>query len=55
MIRLRKDLEGHIRGVVKTFGIRMSGIGQGLQRQAFRDQLAAALSTPTVISPEVPK
>ena len=31
MIRLRKDLEGHIRGVVKTFGIRMSGIGQGRQ------------------------
>jgi len=42
LIRLRKDLEGHIRGVLKTFGIRMTGIGQGRQRQAFRDQLAAA-------------
>ncbi|TRD14905.1 IS110 family transposase [Palleronia caenipelagi] len=42
LIRLRKDLEGHIRGVLKTFGIRMSGIGQGQQRQAFRDQLAKA-------------
>lgn len=42
LIRLRKDLEGHIRGVLKTFGIRMTGIGQGGQRQAFRDQLAAA-------------
>ena len=42
LIRLRKDLEGHIRGVLKTFGIRMIGIGQGRQRQAFRDQLAAA-------------
>ena len=41
LIRLRKDLEGHIRGVLKTFGIRMIGIGQGRQRQAFRDQLAA--------------
>lgn len=40
LIRLRKDLEGHIRGVLKTFGIRMIGIGQGRQRQAFRDQLA---------------
>jgi transposase len=42
LIRLRKDLEGHVRGVLKTFGIGMIGIGQGLQRQAFRDQLAAA-------------
>lgn len=42
MIRLRKDLEGHIRGVLKTFGIRMTGIGQRRQRQAFRDQLSMA-------------
>lgn len=42
LIRLRKDLEGHIRGVLKTFGIRMTGVGQGRQRQAFRDQMAAA-------------
>lgn len=37
LIRLRKDLEGHICGVLKTFGIRMTGVGQGRQRQAFRD------------------
>lgn len=49
MIRLRKDLEGHVRGVLKTFGIRMSGIGQGRQRQAFRDQLAAAGETDPVL------
>lgn len=42
LIRLRKDLEGHIRGVLKTFGMRMTGVGQGRQRQAFRDQMAAA-------------
>jgi transposase len=42
MISLRKDLEGHIRGILKTFGIRLTGIGKGGQRQAFRDQLAAA-------------
>lgn len=42
LIRLRKDLEGHIRGILKTFGIRMTGIGQGQQRQGFRDQLGAA-------------
>ncbi len=49
LIRLRKDLEGHIRGVLKTFGIRMIGIGQGRQRQAFRDQLAAAGETGPVL------
>lgn len=49
LIRLRKDLEGHIRGVLKTFGIRMSGISQGRQRQAFRDQLAAAGDTDPVL------
>ncbi|SMD02226.1 Transposase [Primorskyibacter flagellatus] len=49
LIRLRKDLEGHIRGVLKTFGIRMTGIGQGRQRQAFRDQLAAAGESDTVL------
>jgi transposase len=47
LIHLRKDLEGHIRGVLKTFGIRMTAIGQGKHRQAFRDQLAeAALREP---------
>lgn len=49
LIRLRKDLEGHIRGVLKTFGIRMTGIGQGRQRQVFRDQLAAAGETDPVL------
>nr|WP_255729353.1 IS110 family transposase [Epibacterium sp. Ofav1-8] len=49
LIRLRKDLEGHIRGVLKTFGIRMTGIRQGQQRQAFRDQLAAAGETDPVL------
>lgn len=49
LIRLRKDLEGYIRGILKTFGIRMTGIGQGRQRQAFRDQLAAAGETDPVL------
>ncbi|MFK7792944.1 MAG: IS110 family transposase [Devosiaceae bacterium] len=42
LIRLRKDLEGHIRGVLKSIGIRMTGLSQGPQRQAFRDQLHEA-------------
>ncbi len=49
LIRLRRDLEGHVRGVLKTFGIRMTGIGQGRQRQGFRDQLAAAGETDPVL------
>ena len=49
LIRLRKDLEGHIRGVLKAFGIRMTGIGQAQQRQGFRDQLAAAGETDPVL------
>lgn len=42
LIRLRKELEGHVRGILKTFGIRMTGVGQGRLREAFREQLAAA-------------
>jgi transposase len=42
LIKLRKELEGHVRGSLKTFGIRMTGVGPGGRRQAFRDQLAAA-------------
>ena len=49
LIRLRKDLEGHIRGVLKTFGIRMIGMGQGRQRQVFRDQLAITGETHPVL------
>ena len=49
LIRLRKDLEGHIRDVLKTWGIRMTGIGQGRLRQGIRDQLAAAGETDPVL------
>lgn len=49
LIRLRKDLEGHIRGMLKAFGIRMIGVGQGRQRQGFRDQLAMAGETDPVL------
>lgn len=42
LIRLRKDLEGHVRGVLKTFGIRMAGVSQSRSRAGFREQLATA-------------
>jgi len=50
LIRLRKDLEGHVRGVLKTFGIRMTGVGQGKHRQGFRDQLGAAGESDPVLA-----
>lgn len=49
LIRLRRELEGHIRGILKTFGIRMTGVTHTRQRQAFRDQLAAAGETDPVL------
>lgn len=42
LIRMRKDLEAHIRGVLKTFGIRMGPVLRAHHRQGFRDQLAEA-------------
>ena len=47
LIRLRIDLEGHVRG--STFGIRMTGVQRGRQRQSFRDQLATAGETDPVL------
>jgi transposase len=49
LIRLRKNLEGHVRGVLKTFGIRMTGITKGKLRQNFRDQLAVAGETDPIL------
>jgi transposase len=49
MIRLRKDLEGHIRLVLKTVSIRMTGATQRQLRQKFRGQLAAAGETGPVL------
>ena len=45
LIRMRKDLEAHVRGVLKTFGIRMGPVLKAQHRQGFRDQLAEAGST----------
>jgi len=50
LIRLRKDLEGHVRGVLKTWGIRLTGVDQGRLREGFREQLAAAGETDPVLA-----
>lgn len=50
LIRLRKDLEGHVRGVLKTFGVRMTGVNKGQLRQGFRDQLVNSGETDPVLA-----
>ncbi len=50
LIRLRKDLEAHVRGVLKVFGICMGSVGRGGMRQQFRDHLAEAGQTDLAIS-----
>lgn len=42
LIRMRKDLEGHVRGVLKVFGVCMGAVHRTKLRQGFRDQLAEA-------------
>ena len=49
LIQLRIDLEGHVRGMLKTFGIRLNDVNGGRLRQGFRDQLAAAGTTDPLI------
>ena len=50
LIRMRKDLEGHVRGVLKVFGVCMTSVGTGKLRRDFRDQLAAAADTDPAIA-----
>ncbi len=42
IIHLRKDLEAHVQGIMKSFGFRMTAVNKGHLRQGFRDQLIAA-------------
>jgi transposase len=44
MIRIRKDIEGQARGVLKTYGIRLGRVTQGRKRASFGDQFRAAAS-----------
>ncbi len=50
LIRMRKDLEGHVRGILKTFGVCMGSVHRTKLRQGFRDQLASAAETDPAIS-----
>ena len=42
LLRLRRDLEGHVRGVLKTFGIRLEPVKTARHRASFREQLEEA-------------
>jgi transposase len=44
MIRIRQDIEGQARGVLKTYGIRLGSVTPGRSRAGFREQLLAAAS-----------
>jgi len=41
LLRIRKDIEGHIRGVLKTYGIRLAPVTAARHRAHFREQLNA--------------
>lgn len=47
---MRKDLEGHVRGVLKVFGVCMGTVHRTKLRQGFRDQLAEAAATDPAIA-----
>ncbi len=44
LIRIRMDIEGQARGILKTFGIRLGPVRAGWSRRNFRDQLAEIVS-----------
>ena len=49
LIRMRKDLEEHVRGVLNVFGVCMGAVGRSKMRQGSRDQLAQAGAVDPVI------
>jgi transposase len=44
LIETRKDIEAQVRGVLKTYGIRLGKVTQGRQRAGFREQVEAAVT-----------
>ena len=50
-IRVRKDLEGHIRGVLKIFGIKLGKIAPGKERIGFRQRVHEVIDDDPTIKP----
>jgi transposase len=44
LIRIRMDIEGQARGILKTFGIQLGPVRAGWSRRNFRDQLSKIVS-----------
>lgn len=44
LIRIRMDIEGQVRGILKTYGIRLGPVNAGYSRKGFRDQLSTAVA-----------
>ena len=51
MIRIRKDLEGQIRGVLKIFGIKLGKIAPGKERIGFRERVRAVIAQEQSLKP----
>lgn len=51
MIRIRKDLEGHIRGVLKIFGVKLGKIVPGKERIGFRQRVDEVIADDPSIQP----
>lgn len=49
LMRQRVQLEGHARGVLKTFGVRLGKVAPGARRAGFRERLAAAAEGDAVL------
>jgi transposase len=43
LVRIRKDIENHVRGVLETYGIRLQPVTAARNRANFRDQLRRVL------------
>ena len=49
MIRIRKDIEGHVRGVLETYGIRLAPVTPARNRAGFRDQVQTVVEGDPVL------
>ena len=53
LIRMRRDLEGQIRGVLKIFGIKLGKITPGKERIGFRQRVREVIADEPAIQPAV--
>ena len=49
LLRIRKDIEGQVRGVLKTYGIRLAPVTSARNRAGFREQVQAVVEGDPVL------